>query len=435
MHLLRPPSWDHPPIIEAEDVQHEKHQLFRRCGSVLTSVALADQAVQIDVKSVLNNRTVITCDASGKAIPWQWGVNGDAKVSYNGWATNHGAACAGTTPPIRGLPNDGKYPADAYHPDVVLNWSDSDPTGKQTRHSVGPDTFSFNVPPGKYSRLLLIDTNNPGSQKIHVDLTYDSGTGSKDLDAPGYYYPTPAANTPSQFRIGDNLDKWDQGMKRTEQGGHYIWGIDAAPSADKVLQKVTITSSGTGVLTFYGATAYGIPTGIPPAGSDAGIDGPASSDGATSGTGGIAGGAGGAGSSSRGGAGGSSSTSPSSSASGGNSGSLGGSGSSSNAGGAGGKSSGRGRELAVPAHQRRRGISSTSLSAGGSTGNSANIGTSGGCSITKSHARHALRLAGHRRSRSSMPSRSSTTPAAQTCVIARHAAAVLGHERRSSGRD
>jgi hypothetical protein len=219
---------------------------------VLGGLALhaADTTVQVDVRSILNTRVVTTL-SSGKVVPFRDGVDAGSGLMTRAAAKALGLATDHT------LPNNGKFPATADRPAVVLNYSDADGEGNQVRRSVGEDVYKFQVPPAKYAKMLLFFTSAAaGPAKLRLVLTYTDGlTEGRDIVCPDYWNNLDAANNPAHDIVYVAFDqaKFDPQNKMLEKSHHNIFGIDIHPTPGKVLTAIEVHKT-TPIVCFWGAT-------------------------------------------------------------------------------------------------------------------------------------------------------------------------------------
>src|SRR5258708_5430768 len=81
-------------------------------------VARADQVVQVPVDALLNARAVTTL-TGGRLVTWTVGIDGNG--SADGYLTAAASKFHNDPPALKALPDDGRFPADARHPEVVLH--------------------------------------------------------------------------------------------------------------------------------------------------------------------------------------------------------------------------------------------------------------------------------------------------------------------------
>lgn len=230
---------------------------------LVAAPARAQEVVQVDVKSLLNARSVTTF-TDGKIVPWVMGIDGDGTA--DGYMTE-AAAAALHDPRAKALPNDGVFPAHGGLPTVVLNYSNADGKSPQTHYLIGTGRFKFPVPPAHYSRLFLFLTLGEGAYKLEgppnlrVTLHYTDGTASHDyqlLDYAAQYPP----DHPDFLALISDRDKWHNDETVAERGNHNIHALDVHPDAGKILRSVKVEKTRketrypkrAGYLVFWGAT-------------------------------------------------------------------------------------------------------------------------------------------------------------------------------------
>jgi hypothetical protein len=265
----------------------------------------ADTTVQIPLTALLDARSVTTLTA-GKLVVWTLPTDGGGL--QNAFAT-HAVATAQNLPAeaTNTLPDDGHFPANTRHPDVVLNFSnDADAASPQT-HLVMPSAmFSFPVPAATYSKLFLFFNGAANGTTIKVTFTYSDGMDAQNATIPDYYADVDPAD-PVIFDLATNLAKWSKTTQVAEANHHNITGAELHPTAGKTLTSVTVERGPNGYLVFWGATGVATtPVAGGGAGGAAAAGGTSGSGGtpATGGVSGVAGASGAPGGSGAGGAGG-----------------------------------------------------------------------------------------------------------------------------------
>jgi hypothetical protein len=260
-----------------------------------TRVARADDTVvQIPLAGVLDARSVTTFTA-GKLVTWTLPTDGGGL--QNAFATV-AVATAQNAPVANALPDDGHFPANARHPDVVLHFSnDADAASPQTHLVAVGGSFNFMVPAAIYSKLFLFFNGAAGGTTVKATFTYTDGTDTQSATIPDYYADIMATD-PVIFNLATNLAKWDKNTKIAEANHHNITGAELHPTAGKTLTSVQVERGPNGYLVFWGAT--GVATSpIAGGGGAGGMAGAAGAAGAA-GTVGIGGASGASGASSGG---------------------------------------------------------------------------------------------------------------------------------------
>ena len=118
---------------------------------VATAPVSGSGAVQVDVSKLLNARVVTTL-TGGQVIPLQINIDGAGGVATQAAATSLNGKAE------TAVPDDGTFPANADHPEVVLHFSNADGTGFQVRRMPQEEEFSFDVPPKNYAKMILCFT-------------------------------------------------------------------------------------------------------------------------------------------------------------------------------------------------------------------------------------------------------------------------------------
>jgi MYXO-CTERM domain-containing protein len=264
--------------------------------TTLAEGARAETVVQVQLPGLLMGRSVSTL-MGDQIVPWTLPTDGGNL--QNAFVTQAVAMKQGK-PTANALPNDGHFAANARHPEVVLNYSNTaDSTAPQTMLVALSTTFSFVVPQATYSKLFLFFNGAAGGAGIMVTLKYTDGMETKAATVPDYYADIPP-NDPVLFNLATDLAKYDKNSQVSEANHHNITGVELSPQAGKTLTEVQVARDDKGNLVFWGAT--GIATSDVAVGGAGGAGG----GGGMAGGGGAggAGGVGGAGGASGGGAGG-----------------------------------------------------------------------------------------------------------------------------------
>ena len=216
--------------------------MTRTCRATLSTITLAlllalgaraaraDTVVQIPLPGVLDTRSVFTL-TNGTIVPFTLAIdggNGDVGTgAQNGFATKAVAMMKSPGNVANALPDDGHFPEDANHPDVVLSFSNAaDPTSPQNhlvKPMVGatpPETFTFPVPSATYSKLFLFFHGANNGTTVKITLTYsDATTDVTNATIPDFFNdPT----DPKVFELATNLAKWTKTTTIAEANHHNI---------------------------------------------------------------------------------------------------------------------------------------------------------------------------------------------------------------------
>ncbi len=207
----------------------------------------ADTTIQIDVSTILDCR-VITILKDGSLIPLTADIDG-----AGGLATKSASDFL-QDKDAHPLPDDGRFPANERHPDVVLNYSNADSTRPQALRIQGEDVFGFPVPARAYSRLFFFCTSGWGASKISIKLFYDDHTVERrELEVPDWFWEL-KPDDKHRFYLAADLGKWTKTNKMAERTHHFIFGLDVQPNPGKTLVKLAVHKTAPGIMVFYGAT-------------------------------------------------------------------------------------------------------------------------------------------------------------------------------------
>lgn len=229
------------------------------------SVAAAPTTVQIDVSSILNIRVVYTYSGSGSVSSFNEGIDGWDAEATDAAATkfgNNNGHC---------MRDDGFYAADGTHPDIQLNYSNSNPTAGQARKMANNDTISFPVTPGAYQYLAIFGTGSnedysngvPNLNEVMVTPKYKEGDGATvEADFPDWYPGTLSGAPKGLFLIASNLAKWDKNGGRAEDANHSVYGFPIQVDPAKTLQRVFLSVKLAKDFTFWGAVGQTLTTGL-----------------------------------------------------------------------------------------------------------------------------------------------------------------------------
>ena len=168
----------------------------------------------------------------------------------------------------QGLPDNGLFPANDFHPDISLNYSNdnNDNNGRLITSSEG--SFNFTVPQGRYDALHLAVASTEGTSNVRLILNYSDGTStSTNIETiPDWFNTITESNTLYYLVNGMDRAKND-GTGFSDVNGANLFGIRFATDATKTLQSVTVEkTSSSGYLVFLGATGEGefVPNNHPP---------------------------------------------------------------------------------------------------------------------------------------------------------------------------
>lgn len=217
------------------------------CGS-----SFAQKVIQVDIQSLLNARVVTTL-SDNKLIPWPNPVLGGG----SGMATQAAVLSTGDKTSIA-LPDDGVFAADAFHPKVVLNYSNARASGFQVRCSQGEDLYTIRTPKSKYEKVFLFCMSGGGISNIKLQMNYsDNTSATTEFNVPDWASELKPTDINFCY-LAKNMGKWDKTNKLMEADHHYLIGAILRPNPAKKLTSVVVNKGKKAVLTLWGVTLQGV---------------------------------------------------------------------------------------------------------------------------------------------------------------------------------
>jgi hypothetical protein len=202
--------------------------------------------IQVNIKSLLNARSVTTF-SNGKLYTWTKGIDGGG--TGDGYVTHSVAVHLNYTGHT--LPDSARFPANANHPTMLLNFSNSDSTNFQTHYLSGSDSVTFPVPQGNYSTVYLALTSSEGSTTVGVVLNYSDGPATSTFTLNDY----DVGNSSGVFFVDSGMQKWNNQNSPGDNFGHALNGFGVTTNPAKTLTSVKLIKKTAGsYLVFWGAT-------------------------------------------------------------------------------------------------------------------------------------------------------------------------------------
>ncbi len=224
-------------------------------------VALAD-VVQVPVDPLLNGRPVTTL-SGGQIVTWTAGVD-----DTDGLMTE--AAEANLDQTGTALPDDGTFPTDSRHPEIVLHFSnDASATSSQALSVPDAGSFAIPVPVATYSSVYLVFTSSYGASALTATMNYVDGSSVvTNVTVPDWATGAPA-DDPVLFDLISGMHKWTNQNQEVDTPSHTLTGVELTAEPGKVLTAIQVEKPNAGqLLIFWGAT--GVATGT--VGTDGGAD-------------------------------------------------------------------------------------------------------------------------------------------------------------------
>jgi hypothetical protein len=212
------------------------------------NVVCAQKAINANIKALLNVRIVTTISNNQLSL-WTDALDGGT----SGMATQSAVLANGDKTSIA-LPDDGVFPADEFHPKVVLNYSNAQPAGFQARRSKSVDTFNISTPKNKYEKVFLFCMSGNGVSNLKIQFNYSDKTSETcERIVPDWYNVLKPTDVDFCY-LAKNMGKWDKTNKLMEADHHYLIGVILRPNETKKLSSVEVIKGKKGILTLWGVT-------------------------------------------------------------------------------------------------------------------------------------------------------------------------------------
>jgi hypothetical protein len=206
----------------------------------------ANRVVQIDVRRILNTRSVTTL-TKGTLITWENGVD-----KQNGYLTLSASLSNGDINP-HALPDNPLIAANEHHPEILLHYANNEGKKNQTTFIADSGQLIIKVPHKNYTALYLSLTSAYGASHLQFDLVYKDGTEVKNFVLPDWWKDI-LDNDPDFSYVVHDMGKWGKRNDMTEKNHHNIDALNIHPDPDRVLEVVKLRKLPGGYLVFWGAT-------------------------------------------------------------------------------------------------------------------------------------------------------------------------------------
>jgi hypothetical protein len=208
--------------------------------------------IQIDVSALFNANSVVTTTVGGMALT---PMDGTSVGDNNDFPTQSMVVTLSSTG--RGLPDDGSFASNGTSiPSVQLAWRNaSNVANSVVVSSTAGTTYTFDVPPARYSQVQIYATGAGGASTLNYSLTYsDSSTSQSTLSLPDWCLGTPGSG---QYVLA-SVDRVENGSTFNANYLCNVYALDLNPDTGKSLRSVSMQDTGgaTTYLVFYGATAW-----------------------------------------------------------------------------------------------------------------------------------------------------------------------------------
>ncbi|MDB5118946.1 MAG: hypothetical protein JWN56_164 [Sphingobacteriales bacterium] len=217
--------------------------------ALVIPVSQENRVIQFDLRSILNARPVTTL-TNNKLVIWKQGIDGGGKA--DGYLTHAAAIFNGDVDPLA-LPDNSLFPANEYHPEIKLHYSNKDTSHNQAYSLAGASVVSFAVPAAKYSDVYLALTSSEGASFLEIQYTYTDGIETRRFEVPDYYQDL-SASDPDFCYLAHNLAKWGTKNNMTEKDHHNIDLLNIHSDAKRTLKGLKLTKNEFGYLVLWAAT-------------------------------------------------------------------------------------------------------------------------------------------------------------------------------------
>ncbi|WP_254173994.1 DUF4347 domain-containing protein [Planktothrix pseudagardhii] len=238
-------------------------KLDKTIGSIETPLAFSAVTMEnyggvlaiknFDLSSIFTEDVIINYN-NGTTDPSQNGLSQPSETLITQSFATFKAGANGN-----GLPDNGSFAANTYHPAIQLGYSNTSDGNNAKVLSANNTSFTFNITSGQYSAIHLFATSTDGTAGIEVKFNYSDGTNeTSTADVPDWFDTiTESANT---YYLIDGMDRsFDlTGSNYHDADTAALYGLKFAPNPAKTLSSITFTkTSGTTAnnwVSFFGAT-------------------------------------------------------------------------------------------------------------------------------------------------------------------------------------
>ncbi|MFB2934284.1 hypothetical protein ACE1B6_03320 [Aerosakkonemataceae cyanobacterium BLCC-F154] len=135
-----------------------------------------------------------------------------------------------------GLPDNGFFAANSYHPAIQLGYSNSSDGNNAKILNTNNTSFTFNVTSGQYSAIHLFATSADGTAGIEVKFNYSDGTNETKTGSLPDWFDT-ISETSDKYYLIDGMDRsFDvTGSSYDDANTVALYGLKFAPNSSKSL--------------------------------------------------------------------------------------------------------------------------------------------------------------------------------------------------------
>jgi Ca2+-binding RTX toxin-like protein len=217
-------------------------------ANLTTGVVTVTNLHHSNVSNTFNADGIVNRNGAGTDIT-QDGID----KSYSNLITQFAALAAGGI----GLPDNGSFAANNFHPEIQLQYRNTDNGNNVRLIKTTTDSFDFQVEQNTYSEVHIAALSTEGSSDIRLKFTYKDGTTAltNAVTVPDWFSEITTETTSLYYLLND--------MNRANSTGNIELVKDPAlfglgfvnPDPLKAVTNISIKKTGgTGYLSFFGAT-------------------------------------------------------------------------------------------------------------------------------------------------------------------------------------
>jgi len=155
----------------------------------------------------------------------------------------------------KGLPDNGFFPANAFHPAIQLAYRNTDNGNNAWVATSNGQGVNLDIPDAKYSEIHVAAAATDGAATMQATLIYTDGTQAiATADVPDWQDEL-TAQSPSAYYLIDAMDTAQPNGTFAQADDPALFGFRFTPDSTRTLQSITLTKTGgIGRLNVFGAT-------------------------------------------------------------------------------------------------------------------------------------------------------------------------------------
>lgn len=155
----------------------------------------------------------------------------------------------------KGLPDNGFFPANAFHPAIQLAYRDTDNGNNAWVATTNGQGVNLDIADAKYSEIHVAAVATDGAATMQATLIYTDGTQAIATANVPDWQDELTAQSPSAYYLIDATDTAQPNGTFAQADDPALFGFRFTPDSTRTLQSITLTKTGgTGKLNVFGAT-------------------------------------------------------------------------------------------------------------------------------------------------------------------------------------